>query len=254
MFRKQKNNSRYKFTDMHCHIIPGIDDGAQNIEASKRMVELAYNEGIRTILATPHYHPIRGKATENEIQKAYNKLRIYVESNYSDLHIYLGREVYYTSDIIEDIEKRSDLLINNTRYILTEYSTSVDYNYLMTSIDSLIVNGYIPIIAHVERYGCIQKNYRLVEELKSVGALIQVNADSIIGGSGNNIKKVCKSLVENYLVDIIGTDAHNCENRAPRLLKCADYLMKKYDEVYVQDILLENATKILQGKYLEEVN
>ena len=101
--------------------------------------------------------------------------------------------------------------------MLVEYQPTVDYNYLRTSISNIIQMGYIPLIAHIERYMCIVKEIDRAYELSNMGAFIQVNASSVIGESGKDIKKFIKKLMKDEMVDVIGTDAHSNGGRAPRI-------------------------------------
>ena len=164
----------------------------------------------------------------------------------------LGREIYYTSDIPDELEAGKHLTMGNSKYVLVEYQPTVDYNYLRTSISNIIQMGYIPLIAHIERYMCIVKEIDRAYELSNMGAFIQVNANSVIGESGKDIKKFIKKLMKDEMVDVIGTDAHSNGGRAPRIRECAEYICKKFGYDYAKRVLHDNAELILQGKYLEE--
>lgn len=248
----RQNSVDYGYVDMHCHILPKVDDGADSMETSLRMLDIAYSEGIRTILATPHHHPRRSRAGTEEILAVYEEFSKTVTTMHPDMKLLYGREVYYTVDVMDEIETGKALLIGDTRYILVEYSTSVEPAYLVRSVNNIIQLGYIPIVAHVERYACVVDDWELIYELKNMGAVIQVNADSVIGELGRSVKKAIKHMLTEELVDIIGTDAHNSTSRAPHIEKCAKYLKKKFGEEYARMLLADNAETILQGKYLEE--
>lgn len=254
LWNKKYSNLDYFFVDMHSHIIPNVDDGANSLDESMKMIKIAYEDGIRTMLATPHYHPIRGKESAEMILKNYYDLRQKVDDEYSDMNLFLGREVYYTTETAENLQNNRLLCLNDTHYVLVEYSSSVNSDYIIRSVNDIVNHGYVPIIAHIERYSCTQRNLSFIPEIKDMGAIIQVNVDSIMGESGIEMKKTCKKLLQNFFVDVIGTDAHNSGSRSPKIKKCAIYLSKKYNENYVYDLLNGNANKILQGKFLEEID
>ena len=133
-----------------------------------------------------------------------------------------------------------------------EFHPTVEYSYLRTGINNIMQMGYLPIIAHIERYICILENWELAWELKDMGAVIQVNAGSVVGTAGSKVKKFVKRLMKEQIVDLIGTDAHSSGRRAPRMQECAKYVYRKYGESYARDMLHDNAEKILRGEYLED--
>lgn len=240
--------------DIHSHIIAEVDDGARSIEMSIEMLDIAYKEGIRGIIATPHYHPGKSMIEYDKLIEKFEELKIAVKSIHTDMKLYLGREVYYTSDVLEAIESGVKLTIEGSKYILVEYSPRTDYNYLRMSINNLLQSGLIPIVAHVERYECMVQDIDRVEELRDMGAVIQVNAASIVGHVGRSIKKYTKKLLKNGLIDLVATDAHSAGSRAPRISECAEYIVKKVGLEYAEDLLIYNPERIIEGRYLEEKN
>lgn len=249
--KKTINNG---YIDIHTHILSEVDDGSKSMMVSMEMLDIAYLEGIRGIVATPHYHPVKCMMDYEAIFEKFKEFQDSAKSRYPDMKIYLGREIYYTSDVLELIEQGARLTYEDTEYILVEYSPRADYNYIRTSINSILQAGLIPVIAHIERYECMVEDLENVEEVREMGAIIQVNASSILGGSGKTIKKFTKKLLKNQLVDIVATDAHSAGTRAPRINECATYLHKKYGQEYTEELLIYNPQRIIEGKYLEELN
>lgn len=142
--------------DMHCHILPGVDDGAKDIEESLEMERLAVNEGITKIINTSHYNPYfdyeKGDILLN-MAKGFNNI---LKQNNIDLEILIGNELYYSTDLLEYIESKDFYTLNNSRYLLIELSQS---NFLKNIIDmvyELKIRGYILILAHIERYRQVQ--------------------------------------------------------------------------------------------------
>lgn len=243
----------FNYVDIHSHILYGVDDGPDNIETSREMMMIAYAEGIRKIVATPHFHPGKCTMGYEELRKRFELFKEQMKDVCPQIELRLGREVYYTSDVLDDLEKDVNLSMENTKYILVEYYPTVEYSYIRTSINNILQMGYTPIIAHIERYICVFEDWKLARELKSMGAIIQVNASSVLGGSiGGKMKKFVKRLMKEEIVDLIGTDAHSDGRRSPRMQECATYIFKKFGADYAKAVLHDNAEHILAGEYLED--
>ena len=249
-----KKEKAIGYIDIHSHILAEVDDGARSLSVSMEMLDIAYNEGIRGIIATPHYHPGKSMIEHDQLLVKFEEWKEAVKSVYPDMKLYLGREVYYTSDIMEAIEQGVKLTIEDSRYILVEYSTRADFNYIRMSIHNILQAGLIPIIAHVERYECMVTDIERVEEIREMGAVIQVNVDSIVGQVGRIIRTFTRKLLKNGLIDVVATDAHSAGSRAPKIRECAEYLVKKYGIDYAEDLLIYNPEKIIEGKYMEELD
>ena len=149
---------------------------------------------------------------------------------------------YDWKSICEGLDNGRISRMNGTDYVLVEFMPSDPYQYIRNSLDEIMSEGYQPVIAHVERYGCIVDDIENVRGLSRMGVEIQVNASSITGDTGKEIKKFVHKLLKEQLVDYVGTDAHRCEDsRTPMMKECSRMLYKKYDERYVDSILYGNA-------------
>lgn len=242
------------YFDIHSHILFGVDDGPKDKETSLQMIDIAYKDGIRVIMATPHYHPEKCMMEYQVILNKFNEFKEVVKGIHPDMTLYLGREIYYTSDVLEILEGGERLTMHGGKYMLVEYSPMADFNYIKTSINNIMHSGLIPLIAHVERYMCLIEDTDRIEELREMGAAIQVNAASIMGTAGKEIKKIAKSLLRDQMVDVVATDAHSAGTRSPKLEKCVSYMVRKYGLEYTEDLLIYNPQRIIEGKYLEELN
>ncbi len=234
------------YIDMHCHILPGVDDGAKDIDEMKRMLRIAYEEGIRCIIATPHHHPKRGRENPKVIRRQAKLLREAAHEIDEHFRIYLGTEIFFGQDIVDKLEAGRVLTMNGRDYVLVEFSPSDTFTYIRQSLQQLQLGGYVVILAHVERYNCIVKDPELADQLSEMGIYLQVNADSIIGESGREVKKFVKYLMDSELVFCVGTDAHSSRHRAPRMKKAAGYVKKKYGEEYMRRIFFSNAKLMLK--------
>ena len=234
------------FIDMHCHILPGVDDGAKDIKETKEMLRIAYEEGIRCIIATPHHHPRRGRENPKILRRQAKLLREAAHEIDDHFRIYLGTEIFFGQDIVDKLEAGRVLTMNGRDYVLVEFTPTDTFTYIRQSLQQLQLGGYEVILAHVERYNCTVKEAELADQLCEMGIRLQVNADSIIGESGREVKKFVKYLMDSDLLFCVGTDAHSSRHRAPRMKKAAGYVKKKYGEEYMRRIFFSNAKIMLK--------
>lgn len=243
-----------RYVDTHCHLLPDVDDGAQNIEEMRQMLQIAYDDGIRLIIATPHHHPRRGKETPQILRKQLKLVREEAAKFSDKLRVYLGSEVYFGQDVPEQLKEGKILSMNGSRYVLVEFSPIDSFEYICQAIRQIQMAGFEVIIAHVERYRCLREDVRRAEHLADRGVRLQVNADSIVGKSGWKIKRFIKRLMDFNLVFCVGTDAHNACSRPPQMKKAAQYVKKKYGEEYMRRIFFGNPSVMLKKKRINISN
>ncbi len=234
-----------KYIDIHSHILPYMDDGARDEEMSLAMLRIAESEGITDIIVTPHYRQGHYKGERKDIEKALAKMREQMKKENIHINLYPGNEIYYRSELEEKFDSGALSTMNDTEYVLVEFSPMEDFMYIRSAVEDLLSIGYTPIIAHIERIQCVEKNLEHAQTLKRMGCELQVNAASALGEVGFWCKRFVHKLLKEQLVDYIGTDAHNVVNRPPKIKKCAEMLYRKYDREYVEDILHQNAVKRL---------
>nr|WP_177295886.1 CpsB/CapC family capsule biosynthesis tyrosine phosphatase [uncultured Blautia sp.] len=231
--------------DMHCHILPSVDDGAKNMEEAIRMLKMEYDQGVRTMIVTPHYRKRMFETSVSEIKKQFRLLREVAWEYDRELRLYLGCEFHAEVDMVSLLKAGEVLPMAGSRYVLTEFSNSMDAFYIRERLYALLSNGYKPVIAHIERYGCMRENIGLIDELIGMGAFVQVNADSITGKEGFGTRYFCKKLLKNGKVHFVGSDCHGSQERISRLGEAYDYVSKKYDSDYADEIFIRNPKGIL---------
>ncbi len=231
--------------DIHCHILPGIDDGAPDMKTARAMIQEAYKQGVRYMIATPHYRPEMFEPTMKRILRTYRALRDYAADN--GIGLRLGCECYRNERMIYLLDHRLRPTMLGTRYVLIEFSANDSFATVRNYVYELITHGYWPIVAHIERYLCCQELEKVLE-LRDLGASIQINADSVLGKDGHAMKKYCYQLMKNNLVDYIASDAHNMGDRKMHLGKCASYVTKKMGQEYASQIFVENPRKIWKNR------
>lgn len=237
---------RMRYYDIHCHFVPGVDDGAQSTEAALALIEAEYKDGVRTIFMTPHQRPRLFEAPLEKVVQRYEQVKAEAIRKFPDLEIYLGCECFMHMEVLEKIEKYPELRMGGGRYILAEFSTTHSAGFILERTDELITAGYEVIIAHAERYYPIREDIEFLKKLRRMGAHIQINADSIIGTYGFKMKRFCKKLLKEDLVDFVGSDAHNMKNRPPKIGKCADYIAKKFGTETRDKIFTNNPAEIVK--------
>ncbi len=206
--------------DIHTHILPNVDDGSKSLEESIELLRSEVNNGVTTVILTPHQNA-RIK-TKNELIKRF--LEFKKEIDFIDL--YLGSEIYYYDDLIADLVNDRVLTINNSKYVLVEFSTRTETN-IADIVYEIVLKGFKPIIAHIERYPYLTlENYLAI---KNNGGLIQINASSY---EDKYFKKKTKILLKNKLVDFVASDCHNTKTRNVDFSNIKKVVEKKYKDQY----------------------
>jgi protein-tyrosine phosphatase len=236
------------YIDMHCHILPGVDDGAENMAETLKMLEIAYKSGTRSMIATPHYHPVRGHAKAERILEALEKTREAAKERFPGLKLYPGQEMYYSHDALDALRRKELLTLGGGAYVLVEFSPGTEVRKIKESLSSLVMTGHRPILAHVERYAHLVEDLDSVEELADAGIYLQVNSQSLTGNPGWKRKRFIKALLKEDLVSFIGSDAHDSRRRTPCLDACAQYITKKFGKEMAQRIFCENPGKVIEDK------
>lgn len=213
LFRKNKASALASYfpfvTDMHSHILPGIDDGSPDIETSLQLIKGLVALGVKSSIATPH---IIGDLYRNDaetINAALRSLREAINANNINFSISAAAEYMLDSYFFELLNKKTKLLTLKDNIILTEFSyASVPEDPGKMSF-AIITEGYSPILAHPERYPYYYGNYKMFHHLADLGFLLQVNLLSLTGYYGKEAVKVAKYLLKNDLVSFVGTDMHH---------------------------------------------
>lgn len=227
--------------DIHCHVLPGLDDGAPDMDTALEMLRIAEQEGIKEIIATPHYKEGRGCANPEQMKAVLQQVRVRAAEKGISTKLYPGNEIYYCSSLTDKLEKQRICSMNDTALVLIEFSPYETFFNIRNAMEDILGFGCIPILAHAERYQCMVQNTEHVRELWKIGCRIQVNAGTVTGHYGLRAKHFVHRLIKEKLVDFIGTDAHGIRERKPEMQKCAKVLYRKYESNYVDAILFGNA-------------
>ena len=240
--------------DIHCHILPGVDDGARNMEESLWMLNKEYQEGVRHVILTPHFRYDMFEPHMNIVTRQFMQLRR-AAMNIGDE----GMRLHSSMDMVECLKKGRRLTLAGSRYVLVEFSNGDEKNYIEERVRSLLMNGFIPIIAHVERYKATRNDIGFLTELKeqiqaeaaargydvrAYNAGNDPDADTISGQDGFGAKTFARKVMKHGLLDFVGSDGHRKTERIPEIGKCVAKMEKTMGSEYVKKIFIKNPRKI----------
>lgn len=236
-----------QMTDIHMHLVPGVDDGAMDLEMALVMMIRAKEQGISWIIATPHSEAFH--FSKEDIRIIFQRLKATVAKVCPEVKLYLGCEVYCEAEIMEQVLELLDSglypTMNETKYVLMEFSQWVYPENTIPCVKALVNAGYKPIIAHMERYKYLRGNMDLVNQFRELGAMIQVNAYSLFDEMDDSIKNWARRLVLERKADFLGTDAHRTYHRPPSVAMGLNWLYENVDQEYADDLAWGNARKVL---------
>ena len=239
--------------DFHSHILPNIDDGSRSMEESINLIREATEAGFTGIISTSHYLQDYYECDEQERRKLLEDIDDEASKLSNNIgrqipKLYLGSEIYITTDMINLLEEKKASTINNTKYVLFELPMNSKPLFVKDVVYKLIEDGYRPIIAHPERYSYVKEDIGFVKELKDMGALFQSNYGSIIGMYGNSAKKTVKKLLKENLISFLGSDVHKTGQIYSKIPKILKKLNRWIPSDMVQNLTTFNAQKVLENQ------
>lgn len=236
--------------DIHSHMLPGVDDGARSSADTKELLNESYRQGVRTVIFTPHYQAGVYRNERGQLEERFNHIKEMMNSELPDLELFLGNEIYFSSDVPDMLAQGRLCTLAGSKYVLVEFATNVSYDFLKNSLYRILLEGYVPVLAHAERFGCLYKKVSLVEDIVDMGAYIQVNAESVTKKAPHKVKGFVRKLIDNDLLHIIATDTHDLKYRKPNFRDCVAFLEKKYEQEYIRMLLIDNPQKIINDVYI----
>jgi len=236
-------NSNLK--DIHSHILYGIDDGSKTIEDSIKMLELAIHDGVSDIILTPHYICNSEYSCDNKEKIIrFNALQKAIKKENLSIHLYLGNEILLCDNIVDLLQKKECMTLNNSRYVLVELPMQNELLNAKNIFFDLIRNNYIPILAHPERYPYLKKDFSFLKELIGMGVLLQGNYKSLLGHYGNDAKRRLKKLLKRNMITFLASDTHHKKDyELSEAYKKVLKIVKK--EAKVRQLFVENINFIL---------
>ena len=242
--------------DIHSHILPGIDDGSRSMDESIEILKKAQSCGVTDIIVTPHYITGSNYIVNNIDKKILlQSLKKELKKRNINIKLYLGNEVFVENNMLELKEKGEISTLNNSKYLLFELPLNYEFNGVEDVIFNLRCNKIIPIIAHPERYAYLKKNPLLIKDLIDAGALLQSNIGSFLGVYGKEAKELAILFLKHNMITFISSDIHRRNhNYYERLDELKSILIKYISEEEINNLLGENARKILNKEIIEEAS
>ena len=228
-------------TDIHAHIIFGVDDGAKTIEEAIQMIALAQKQGVQNIVCTSH---VTHKTTATQMALYENHFQA-LQEMCGTVHLYRGAEVFYTEEVLPMLQSGVLPTLAGTNAVLIEFFPLVFYETVLQALMELSTAGYIPVLAHAERYDCLRYPGRLAALHDTYGVKIQMNASTVLRTKTLLGDKWVRSALKHGLVDLVGSDTHNTKDRACNLEKAHAALCKLLSQEKADALCGGNAEKLL---------
>lgn len=247
--------------DVHVHLLPEVDDGADCIETSVAMARIAQNDGINKIIATAHYAAGVFETNFNGVVEKTNELNKVLFEKKIDVEVLPGQEVFLDNNILKFLRNGEIGTLANTRYMLVELPMDYMPEYALDMAYELHLLGIKTIIAHPERYRYIIKQPSNINQFIEEGCFFQINSSSLTGLLGKEVKKTAEILIKNNICSLLGSDAHTTNYRSPKLKeafynirrinsKCEENMKENAELLIKREDLIQKAEKIKENKSL----
>jgi protein-tyrosine phosphatase len=227
-----------------------VDDGAGSFADSVEMATLAASSGIRTIVVTPHSNI--PNTFENywtmEMQSVFDRLQKQVNDKKIPVTFLRGQEIFLTSDYMTLIKQGKLISINHSRYFLVEFDPYENASVVLRKLQKILAEGYVPIVAHPERYSFVHEHADMIYRMKEIGCLIQINKGSIKGRFGRRAMKCAFEILGNYDADFIASDGHSQYSRTPYLADAYEIICERFSSDYADLLLSKNPQKVIDNK------
>lgn len=243
--------SGVKMIDLHSHILYSLDDGAENEEMTLNMLRIAHQDGISRIIATPHYICGENRYNIEALEKRLQETVSLAEKNNIDVKLYPGNEIYLDEYALDSIKGGQCSTLAGSRYVLCELPTA-GFSGFLKNMENLLYNilgnGYIPVLAHVERYEYIQSDLTVLKRFLEMGCVSQMNATSINGIAGKRAQKAAREILHRNMGHIVASDAHTDRVRAPRLRQAYETVRRWLGEERADNIFHVHPEAILKNE------
>ena len=241
--------------DIHCHIIPGVDDGSGDFAESLRMGEVAEACGVTDIIVTPHcnipgsYQNYYGEGYEYH----FDALKKLFSENNIHLNLHRGMEVFGTNDLGELIDRGLVLTMAGSGYMLIEFDFGDDMWRVRDVLYSVMDRGVTPIIAHPERYYPVQDDMQFALDWIDMGCLLQLNRTSLIAPQGDPSGRTAKNLLSVGAAHFVATDSHGIFTRTTELIDAYNYIAERYNEDWARLLMEENPRRVIENRRVKNL-
>lgn len=241
--------------DIHSHIVFDVDDGPKTIEDSRALLEESYRQGVRTIISTSHRRKGMFETPEAKIEENFKQVQELAKEIADDLTVLYGAEIYYTSDILDKLEQGKIPRLADSQYALIEFSMITPYKEIHTALSNVLRLGVTPVVAHIERYHCLENDEKKVRDFINMGCYTQINSSSVLkpklfGDTYKFMKKRAQFFLEKDLVHFVASDMHNLDPRPPYMQEAYQIISKKYGESHAEQLFRKNQELLLRSEYI----
>ncbi len=249
------------FIDVHSHFLPSIDDGPASLDETVEMLKVAHAGGTRGIVATPHmflnpYRIADVALVQGRFAATVEDLaRIEKEPGMEflgEMTFFPGAENYVCSDFLEAVARREVLPINDSHYLLIEFPLNLPPRQIAFSVEHVRNAGFVPVVAHVERYAAVRRDPSILAHWLELGCLTQVNADSFDGSFWSKDRRFALGLAEKNLISIVASDGHGAHHRPPFLMETYLKLVSKLGEDMAESLFRRNPNWVVAQTKAEE--
>lgn len=243
-----------EFFDLHCHILPGVDDGAEDEECAIEMLKMAYDDGIRSICFTPHRNPYVRQWADIPVKDVFEQFTSRAAQLFPTIRFALGSEIMYYEDCTDDIRRGRCMSLCGGRNVLVEFPGTVSFDDLSRGVGRILSVGYRPVLAHAERYDCLLKHPSRLITLTEEDCLIQLDASLFIRRQTGDLihryraKRLLRRLYTENVPFVVATDAHNTDTRKPVLSHAFRAVEKAMGSAFAQQVFFDLPGAIFNGQ------
>ncbi len=234
--------------DLHCHILPGLDDGARDLAVSLEMARLSVADGVSVVACTPHILPGLYRNSGAQIRHATEQLQEVLDQEGIPLRLVSGADIHMVSDFVAGLRSGHLLSLAESRYVLVEPPHHIAPIGLEELLFGLLVAGYVPILTHPERLAWIKSHHSTIARLARGGVWMQVTAGSLAGAFGRNAQYWACRMLDEGDVHILATDAHDIERRLPNLSEGRELAAKRVGRHEAERLVTTRPAGILQNE------
>lgn len=238
------------FTDIHTHILYGVDDGPGGPEQMRRLLDALYADGVRCLCATSHIYPALFGDQRERVLERFAELKSHAAQAYPDLRLCLGSEVRCSGEIMSWLRSGACMTLNGGSHVLVDFGARENENRIVRGLEQILSSGYSPVLAHVERYERLSAS--AVRDLARNGVVLQADAGSFFGAFGPGAMYRARHMLRSQLLDVVASDAHDCKRRPPVMGRAYALAVKKCGKDYAEALFVTNPRLLLEENGWEE--
>ena len=247
----QTKESSKKMTDIHTHIVPNIDDGAESLSESFEMIRVARGCGTRTIVLTPHFPYFTREVARGDFEKHISAVSDFVglsQKEFPDMRFLSGAEILCDRRVFDLLSQELIIPIGSGNRVLVEFSVSEKFGFMTEVLSEFFKKEFVPVLAHVERYECLQLHPERVRTLRKLGCVVCVNAESICGIGSSDEIGFSDWMLRHALVDVVASDCHGIYARSPDLSEVHLEISLRFSGDYASILTEDNPRRITENK------